>query len=268
MATLTTRLERAERAVGRRRAAAERLSQLPPDPVLLARAAGIAPDPWQVRLLQSTAPRILLNCSRQSGKSTTTAVLATHTALYRPRSLILLLSRAERQSEELFRKCMDVYRALGKPVHAESERVLGLELGNGSRIIALPGKEDTVRSFSGVALLAVDEASRVPDQLYYSIRPMLAVSGGRLVVLSTPFGKRGFFHKEWTEGEGWERFEVPATMCPRISPEFLAEERRALPPWWYQQEYECRFGETADQLFSYEDIQASVSAEVAPLFAN
>jgi hypothetical protein len=259
-------IKRLATSVRRLEAARSPLAAL--DPVMLARAAGIDPDPWQVRLLQSTAPRILLNCSRQSGKSTTTAVLATHTALYRPRSLVLLLSRAERQSEELFRKCMDVYRALGKPVRAESERVLGLELGNGSRIIALPGKEDTVRSFSGVALLAVDEASRVPDPLYYSIRPMLAVSGGRLVVLSTPFGKRGFFHKEWTEGEGWERFEVPATMCPRISPAFLAEERRTLPPWWYQQEYDCRFGETVDQLFSYEDVAASLSDEVLPLFAS
>jgi hypothetical protein len=48
-----------------------------------------APDPW---FLRSAAPRILLNCSRQSGKSTVTALLAAHTALYQPGALVLLLS--------------------------------------------------------------------------------------------------------------------------------------------------------------------------------
>jgi hypothetical protein len=68
------------------------------DPVVFARRAAIAPDPWQAEVLRFTSPRLLLNCSRQSGKSTTTAVLAMHTALYRPGSLTLLLSPSERQS--------------------------------------------------------------------------------------------------------------------------------------------------------------------------
>jgi hypothetical protein len=61
------------------------------DPVLLARRAGIDPDPWQAEVLRSTAPRRLLNCSRQSGKSTVAAVRAVHVALYEPGSLVLLL---------------------------------------------------------------------------------------------------------------------------------------------------------------------------------
>ena len=237
------------------------------DPVALSRAAGIEPDPWQAGLLRSTAPRLILNCSRQSGKSTTTATLAMHTALYTPKALVLLLSPGLRQSGELFKKCIQVYRALGRPVPAESESALSLSLENGSRIVALPGKEETIRGYSGVALLAVDEASRVGDGLYYSVRPMLAVSGGRLAVMSTPFGKRGFFHQEWTEGQGWERYEVPAEQCPRISPAFLEEERRALGPWWFRQEYGCQFSETTDQLFSHEDVMASITPDVAPLFA-
>lgn len=238
------------------------------DPVALSRAAGIIPDPWQERVLRSGSSQMLLNCSRQSGKSTVTAVLAVHSALYQPKALILLLSPGERQSGELFRKCLDVYNGLGRPVPTVAESALRLELANGSRIVALPGKEETVRSFSGVTLLAVDEASRVLDQLYYAIRPMLAVSGGRLVALSTPFGKRGWWHQEWTEGADWERIEIPATDCPRIPPAFLARERATLPPWWYSQEYECRFGETTDQLFSYDLVQAAISGEVLPLFAS
>lgn len=240
----------------------------PHDPVIFSRLAGIVPDPWQAKLLRSTRPRILLNCSRQSGKSTTTATLVMHTALYTPDSLVLLLSPGERQSGELFKKCLAAYHAVGSPVPALHETELTLSLRNGSRIVSLPGKEATVRSYSGVRLLVVDEASRVLDGLYYAVRPMLAVSGGRLLLLSTPFGKRGFFHKEWTEGLGWERFEVPATKCPRISPEFLAEERRTVPLWWYQQEYECIFGDAEGAVFSHEQIRAALDDGLEPLWAS
>jgi Helicase len=162
------------------------------DPAALIEQAGLAPDPWQCDFLRSAAKRQLLLCSRQSGKSMVTGVLALHTALYDSPALILLLSPTLRQSQELFRKVVDAYRSLDDTVPPEQESALRLELTNGSRIICLSGKEDTIRGYSGVQLLVVDEAARVPDTLYYAIRPMLAVSGGRLVCLSTPFGKRGF----------------------------------------------------------------------------
>jgi len=236
------------------------------DPVRLSQAVGIDPDPWQARLLRSTSRRLLLNCSRQSGKSTTTGVLAMHTALYEAGALVLLLSPGERQSGELFRKCLHVYRALGKPVPARSIGALHLELENGSRIVALPGKEETTRSFSGVRLLAIDEAARVPDDLYKAVRPMLAVSRGRLICMSTPWGKRGFFYESWISQEAWERYEVPATECPRIPPEFLAEEKRVLGPWFYAQEFACQFGDNGASLFSHDVVMASLSPDVQPLF--
>jgi hypothetical protein len=140
-------------------------------------------------------------------------------------------------------------------------------LENGSRIEALPGTEKTIRGFSGVDLLILDEASRVADELYHAVRPMLAVSGGSLMMLSTPYGKRGVFFDEWSEGVGWERYEVPATDVPRISSEFLVEERYALPERVFRQEYMCSFEETDDQIFSYEDVEAALSDDVAPLFS-
>ncbi len=236
------------------------------DPVRLAERAGIVPDPWQRDVLHSTSNRILMNVSRQAGKSTITSVLAVHTAVYQPHSLVLLLSKAERQSGELFKKCLAVYRALGRPVPAVSESALQIELENGSRIVSLPGKEDTIRGYSGVRLLAIDEAARVSDDLYKSVRPMLAVSGGKLLALSTPFGKRGWWFEAWTGGEDWHRFQIPATICPRISPTFLAEEERTQGPFWYRQEYECQFSETTDQLFAYDDVMAAVRSDVQPLF--
>jgi hypothetical protein len=198
------------------------------DPAALARTVGLELDPWQRDMLRSNVPRVLLNSSRQSGKSTVTAVLAAHTALYEPGSLVLLLSPALRQSQELFKKCLGIYRNLDRPVPPESETALTLSLKNGSRIVSLPGKEHSIRGFSKVRLLIVDEAARVPDELYLSVRPMLAVSAGRLVALSTPFGTRGWWYEAWVGPEPWERYEVPANECPRILPEFLVEERRTL----------------------------------------
>jgi hypothetical protein len=212
------------------------------DPALLFEFRGLLADPWQEELLRSDADRILLNCCRQAGKSTTVAALALHTALFEPGSLILLVSRAQRQSSELFRKVLEFYAGLARPVKARAVTSLRLELINGSRIVSLPGREATVRSFSGVRLLIIDEAARVPDELYKAVRPMLAVSGGRLVCLSTPFGRRGCFYEAWQDqATPWLRFEVPANRVTRISPAFLDEERRTLGPSWYNQEYACSF---------------------------
>jgi hypothetical protein len=238
------------------------------DRVSFASSLGLDPDPWQERLLRSTAPRVLLNCSRQSGKSTMSGVIALHRALYFPGSLVLCLAPSERQSKELFAKVSDSYRRLrGTPAPA-SDRKLGMHLPNGSRIEALPGSERTIRGYSGVDLLIVDEAARVDDNLYYSLRPMLAVSGGTLMMLTTPYGKRGVFFEEWTSGREWDRYEVSAADCPRISEEFLEEERAALPTYVYRQEYECSFEDTEDQIFTHDMVQAAVTPDIKPLFGG
>ena len=228
------------------------------DPARLLQSIGMTPDLWQERALRSGAQRLVLNCCRQSGKSTLAAVLAVHKALFEPGALVLLLSPSQRQSQELFRKATAIYRSLGKPVPLKEKSALRLELSTGSRIVSLPGKEQTVRGFSDVRLLVVDEAARVPDELYYAVRPMLAVSGGRLLVLSTPFGKRGWFFETWKKGEQWERVTVTAEQCPRISPAFLEEERVALGARFYRQEYECSFEETEGAVFTHEAITAAL----------
>jgi hypothetical protein len=238
------------------------------DRVSFARALGLEPDGWQEELLCSTSDRVLLNCSRQSGKSTISGIIALHRALYHPGSLVLCLAPALRQSQELFGKVLGFYRDLGRPVSPQGERKLSLELENGSRIVTLPGSEKTIRGFSGTSLLVLDEAARVEDELYFAVRPMLAVSGGALMMLSTPYGKRGVFYEEWTAGHGWERYEVPANQCPRISEEFLEEERAVLPSWVYRQEYECSFEETEDQVFTTEMVERALTSEVTPLFGS
>lgn len=234
-------------------------------PVVWCREAlDLEPDTWQAEVLQSDSKKILLNCSRQSGKSTVTSILALHTAIYEKGSLILCLSPTLRQSGELFHNIKRFYGD-SPTVPARSESVLKLELENGSRIVSLPGKEQNVRGYASVSLLIVDEAARVPDDLYYSVRPMLAVSGGRMIALSTPFGRRGWFYREWEEGQAWERHTITALQCPRISKEFLEEERRSMPDAWFKAEYMCQFTETQDAVFSYDQVMGASSDEVEPL---
>ncbi len=239
------------------------------DAVALARRVGINPDAWQADVLRSTERQVALLCSRQAGKSTVTSLLALHEALHRPGALVLLLSPSLRQSQELFLKVKQAYGALtGEIVQAREESALRMHFSNDARIVALPGKEATIRGFSGVDLLIIDEASRVSDELYQAVRPMLAVSGGRIVLLTTPAGKRGFFHTEWTEGgDEWQRVKITARECPRISSEWLEAERQRIGDWWYRQEYMCEFVETLDQVFSYDDIQRALDdPQVKPLF--
>jgi len=239
------------------------------DPVLLfRRATGYTPDVWQAKLLRSTAPRVLLNCCRQSGKSTSIASVALHTALYVAPALILLLSPSLRQSQELYRKVSAQYRALGRPVVAVAETMTAIELVNGSRIISLPENEATLRGYSGVALLIIDEAARVDDATYDAVTPMLGASHGRLIALSTPWGKLGWWYDRWTNGGlRWERYEVPITtpeIAARTDPATL-EEAQSRGAWHYGQEYLCQFGEREDAVFSFEHIQRAITPALTPL---
>jgi hypothetical protein len=238
------------------------------DPVLFARQAlGFAPDPWQQQALRWRGHGLLLNCSRQSGKSTIAALLAVHQALYRPRSLTLCVSASLRQSSELFRKVGDWFERLPiRPGMREDNR-LSCVLDNGSRIVSLPSSEATIRGFSAVDLIIFDEASRVDDPLYYSVRPMLAVSRGRLIAMSTPFGKRGWWYEAWEHGgDEFERIKVPATDIPRITPEFLASELRNLGTWWFNQEYLCSFEESINSVFSLDLLEAAERADLVPVW--
>src|SRR5579884_3681465 len=167
MSTLARQLDRLEARLREQTpGAADRLEVFRQDPSRLMADAGMPPDPWQRDLLMSAARHLLLLCSRQAGKSQTAAALALRQALLVPGSLVLLLSPTLRQSGELFRdKVLRLFTGLGRPVATTQESALQMTLVNGSRIVSLPGEEQTIRGYSGVALLVIDEAARVPDDL-------------------------------------------------------------------------------------------------------
>jgi hypothetical protein len=226
------------------------------DPAQLMLDAGFTPDPWQEQLLRSTDGRVLMVCARQVGKSQSVSFLALHTALTKPGSTITIVAPVEEQANELLRKVTHAYHAVGQPVGVVREAVTRLELANGSRVLALPGKESRMRSYTS-SLLILDEAARVPDEVVNAASPTMAVSKGRFVALSTAFSKSGWFYL---------RLSIQARHCPRITPAFLASERRKLGERWYAMEYENVFGDDVAAVFSNEDIRAAMDEPVTPLF--
>jgi hypothetical protein len=218
-----------------------------------------SPDPWQAALLRNPGKQIILNVCRQGGKSTTTAALALHTALHDPGSLTLLVSPSQRQSKELFAKAMAFLKSLEPAEELDEDNRLSATLKNGSRIVSLPGDSKTIRGFSAPSLVVEDEASYVSDEVYAAIRPMLAVSRGRIILMSTPAGRRGHFHQVWDEGVGWERIKITGAECPRITKEFLEQEERELGPLLFQQEYMGVFNADQASVFDETLIEAMIT---------
>ncbi|MCC6536002.1 MAG: hypothetical protein IT162_00525 [Bryobacterales bacterium] len=206
------------------------------------------PNPAQLRALDLHVRQGILNCSRQWGKSTTVSVRAVHHAFYTPGSLTVVASPTGRQSAEFVRKAGTFLRQLGIRPRGDGDNEISLLLPNESRIIGLPGDADNIRGFSSVGLLLIDEASRVPDELYHALSPMTAAHPNPSIwLLSTPNGRQGFFYEEWQKGEAaeWTRISSPVTECPHITPRHLDRERNRMPDAMFRQEYLCEFT-TAD----------------------
>lgn len=233
-------------------------------PTELSKSLKIHPDPWQTEFMDDDNERIILCCGRQVGKSTAVAMRILH-RLFTPERLILITSPSERQSKMLFYTVKQFASQIdGMPAAVEDTK-LSLMLDNGSNVVALPGTEKSIRGFASLDTLVVDEAARVEDSLYMAVEPMVAISRGTVILLSTPFGKRGFFWEIWDRGKTWSQYHVTAYDCPRYSEEWLAEKKEITPDLWFRQEYLAEFVDAENQLFSMDDIQAAFKQTLKPL---
>jgi hypothetical protein len=246
-----------------------RMRRLGRDPVEFFKAATgyDSLDPWQERFLRSKRKHKILNCSRQAGKTTVNAVDCLHTAIFEPGSMIVVIGPAERQSKEFFRTVVEGFNNLGYydfQAGLASDRKLGMELPNGSRIEALPGASpQTIRGFKKVRKLVLDEAAHMKDDLYHAVRPFLMASSGDLHLLSTPNGKSGFFFETWMSALAnpkgrWETYRVNAYEVGHFKTEDIEAEKKEMPGRHFRQEFMCSFEDTDDQVFSYEDIRDSM----------
>src|SRR5215213_6038997 len=77
------------------------------------------------------------------------------------------------------------------------------------------------------------------------------------ILLSTPAAASGEFHRAWSSNEDWQRVQITADQCPRISPEHLAAERIRLGDALYRQEL-LRCSRAQDWGFQSESGQSCV----------
>ena len=135
----------------------------------------------------------------------------------------------------------------------------------GRGLSELPGTHETIRGFSAVSLILIDEASRVHDDVYDALRPMLAVENGDLWMMSTPAGQHGFFYQTWAGNEEWFRMSVKATECPRIRAEFLEGERSGMTSSVFEQEYMCCFHGDGTEYFDRQTVLDAVDLSIPEL---
>jgi hypothetical protein len=211
---------------------------------------GITLDPWQQEVLK-TEGNIVLRSGRQSGKSTVTSILAGDYAATNKGKLVMVIAAVERQAYLLFEKILyymeKTYPRLIKQGKDRPTKSC-IKLTNGSIIHCLPTGLTGygIRGYT-IDLLIADEAAFIPEEVFTAITPALATrysKGARIVLLSTPFGRQGYFYSAFND-ETFTKFHVSSEECPRIDKEFLQQEKRRMTELQYTQEY---LGEFIDEL--------------------
>ena len=231
------------------------------------KALGWMLEDKQRELLTGSSKRVILNCTRQWGKSWMASVALLFHAVNQPESLSIVAGPTLRQSAELLKKVKDLASRMGMPAPGDGINRHSIVLPNRSRIVAVPGNSpDGIRGFSGVTMLVIDEASMVKDEVYVAARPMLTQKNGSIWLLSTPRDEEGFFFREFSEGsEDWRRVVVPATECPRFKPEQLAAEQASLGARLFAQEFLCEFVAATDGMFDKAWFDDVFSEDIKPL---
>lgn len=226
------------------------------DPRQTMLVAGKTPDPWQERLLLSTSKRVLVLCSRQIGKSESTAAKATHECVFRPPAVVGITSDSQDHSKLLLAKAREYMRLLeGDLFRIVSESTERIDLSNGSYAVALPGTKKAVRGHS-LTLGIVDEGAFTTEELIRAFEPTLDATKGSLYAL-TSAGEEpaGWFWRYFTQDgrfaeddaprlarDEWERYLIPATECPRVFSQAELDAKREKDPVGFAREYMCRFG--------------------------
>ena len=210
------------------------------DPALWVREIlAVTPTEWQQTFLRSQrGASILVLTARQVGKTTTAAWAIAHAMLFVPGSLSVIACPAQRQSAEAVRKVREALVKAG--AEFKNDHVYGIELPNGSRVLALPGSDDSIRGLTVDSWIVVDEAARLTNDLIAALRPMRARRPqARFAMLSTAWSRFDPFWTAWTSNDpNWIRLKATADTDPNLFPaEFLESERQALGERDFNREY-------------------------------
>jgi hypothetical protein len=209
------------------------------DPALWVRKAlNMTPSAWQEEFLRAPlGASILALTARQVGKTTTAAWAIANSMLFTPGSLSVIACPAQRQSAEAVRRVRGALIKAGAEL--ESDNVFALELKNGSRVLALPGSDDSIRGLTVDGWIVADEAARLPNALIAALRPMRARRPqARFAMLSTAWSRTDPFWTAWVSDDpSWIRLKATADEIKTFSPEFLEQERIALGEDGFEREY-------------------------------
>lgn len=226
-------------------------------------------DKWQKEVLEHQG-NLCLRSGRQVGKSTVISIKAGEYAMNNPNKSIMVVAKVERQALLLFEKILSyIFNKNKLAIKKGKDRPTKhrLVLKNGSVIHCLPVGESGygVRGFT-IDLLIADEAAFIPEDVWAAITPMLATTGGDIWLLSTPFGRRGYFYDSFSDPK-YKKFHLsnpevaekrPEPMRTRML-EHTAEEKKRMSKMQFAQEYLGEFVDELRQLFPDDVIRARMT---------
>lgn len=218
---------------------------------------GITLDDWQEKVYFSDSPQICIRAGRQVGKTTIIAAKALKNALSEKGHIVLIVSRAHRQSNYLFNMILDFVREMKLKIPDRDITQTKIIFPNSSRVYSLPSgwSGAGIRGMT-VNTLIIDEAAYVPDDVLVACEPMLAaVAKPQLILLSTPIGPEGFFYKACHDDE-FERFYIPSTKCHRIKEEWLKKKAKSMSKAEFRREYLGEFVDVADGMIDLDLLKA------------
>ena len=214
-------------------------------------------DDWQTKVLNEEG-NIVLRSGRQVGKSTVISIKAGEYAINNKTKCVMIIASVERQALLLFEKVLSYIHNKDKSVICKGKKrptKHKLQLKNGSTILCLPTGDSGygIRGHT-IDMLIADEAAFIPEEVWTAVTPMLAITKGKIILLSTPLGKKGYFYRSFTDPT-FKSFHVSAEDCPRKNQDFLDQERARMTAAQYAQEYLGMFVDKLMQIFPDELIK-------------
>ena len=199
-----------------------------------------------------------MNFSRQSGKTTMAEILLIET-LVKSKTNCAYISPSYSQGKKVFR---EITQLLGQTqlIAKKNSTDLTISLINGSFLQFFTAQSPTaIRGQTISGLLVIDEAAYLPEttpdgQLLWSmvIQPITKAKKPKILFISTPNGKQGLFYDKYLEGLNSDT--VKTVECniyedTTVSKEDIELLRQTTPPLAWQQEFECKFLDSALTVF-------------------
>lgn len=210
-----------------------------------------------------TINELVLNFSRQQGKTTLCEILIIETLVKRKNN-VYYISPDFAQGKKVYREILNLLQPTGL-IRKKNSSDLTIEMFNGSFLGFFSCKNPTaIRGNTASGLLVLDECAYLPEETsdgqnlwHMVIKPITKAKKPKVVFISTPNGKSGLFYEKYLEGltsETTKTIECDIFRDTSMTEEEIELLRRETPPKAWQQEYLCKFLDNA--LTAFEGFEA------------